>query len=308
MKIALYGGNGFIGRRLRDHLLAHGHTVLTLSRSNQPGVSAKHTHSTTAPGDAKAMRTLLEGVDVLFHLASDSTPGSTHLNPVREGTANILPSLELLALLQDLPQLRLIFVSSGGAIYHADEDMEASTENSTLSPRSYYGAGKIALEFFIDAYRQQTGNAATILRPSNLYGPGQYAKQQFGIVPTLLTAIREGKPFTIWGDGSARRDFLYIDDFLSLCDRVVVGMRATDTMTILNAGSGEGASIHELCELAEKVTERTLCRNFAPQRGVDMPVAHLDSTSAQELLNWSAKTNLKRGLELTWRWFQEYRP
>ena len=303
MKIAILGGSGFIGRRLRDSLLAGGHCVLTIGRSSQPTVSSRHSHATTTPGDREAMRALLEDVGVLFHLACDSTPGSTRLNPVPEGTANILPSLELLAVLQDLPALRLVFVSSGGAIYRAGTGMPPSKEDSALSPRSYYGAGKLALELFIEAYHHQTGNAAMILRPSNIYGPGQRAKQQFGIVPTLLSALRDGKPFTIWGDGSARRDFLYIDDFLDLCHRVISREWPREPASIFNAGSGDDVSILELCDLVENISGRTLDRHFAPQRGVDMPSAQLDTEKARQALGWSAGTPLRLGLEQTWQWF-----
>lgn len=249
------------------------------------------------------MRHLLQDIDVLFHLACDSTPGSTRLDPVAEGVANILPSLELLTVLQDLPTLRLVFVSSGGAVYTADNGALPSREDCPVSPRSYYGAGKLALERFIEAFHHQTGNAAVILRPSNLYGPGQRARRQFGIVPTLMKALHAGEPFTIWGDGSARRDFLYIDDFLDLCRCVIGAPWQGDSVAILNAGSGESVSIIELCDLAERVTGRKLHREFAPRRGVDMPIARLDTEKARETLGWAARTQLPQGLESAWRWF-----
>ncbi|MHA7816694.1 MAG: NAD-dependent epimerase/dehydratase family protein [Pseudohaliea sp.] len=303
MKVAIFGGCGFIGRELMNDLLARGHEVLTIGRSGQPGVAPGHSHSTTAPGDRAGMLALLEDVDTLFHLACDSTPGSTRLAPVAEGTANILPSLELLEILQGLPALRLVFVSSGGAIYRPGADTPPSREDSALSPRSYYGAGKLALELFIEAYQHQTGHAAVILRPSNIYGPGQRARRQFAIVPTLLTALRDGTPFTIWGDGSARRDFLYIDDFLDLCHRVITDDQDREPGTIFNAGSGRDVSILELCDLVERVSGRTLHRTFAPRRGVDMPIARLATEKAQVTLGWSARTPLRLGLEQTWRWF-----
>jgi len=308
MNIAIFGGSGFIGSRLRDDLLDRGHSVLTISRSPQSPRSSKHTHSSMSAEDHEGMRSLLHGVDVLFHLASDSTPGSTRLKPEFEGTANLQPSLALLSVLQGLPGLCLVFVSSGGAVYRAGENLQPSTEESPLSPCSYYGAGKLAMELFIEAYQQQTGNAAIILRPSNLYGPGQYAKRQFGIVPTLLAAARDGSTFTIWGDGSARRDFLYIDDFLDLCDRAIAPDGASRPLAVFNAGSGEGVSILELCHLVEQVTGRPLRREFAPQRGVDMPVARLDTDKARIALGWSAQTRLEHGLERTWQWFLESRP
>ena len=308
MKVAILGGGGFIGRKLTHDLLARGHRVLTIGRRGQPAMAPGHSHSTTTPGDRAGMLALLEDVDNLFHLACDSTPGSTRMDPVAEGSANILPALEWLEVLQALPALRLVFVSSGGAIYRPGAGMAPSREDSAVSPRSYYGAGKLALELFIEAYQHQTGNAAVILRPSNIYGPGQRARRQFAIVPTLLTALRDGTPFTIWGDGSARRDFLYIDDFLDLCHRVITHDRGREPGTIFNAGSGSDVSILELCDLVESVSGRTLQRSFAPQRGVDMPIARLATDRARQSLGWSAQTPVRLGLERTWQWFLKNSP
>lgn len=308
MKLAILGSSGFVGHKLAGDLLARGHQVLTVSRGVQPRVSQAHKHATMPEGNPAEIRALLADVDLLFHLACDSTPGSTRLNPVAEGAANVLPFLHLLEALQDLPKLRLVFVSSGGAIYRADSDMPPSKEDSALSPHSYYGAGKLTLEFFIEAYHNQTGNGAFILRPSNLYGPGQRPRQGFGIVPTLLTALRDGLPFTIWGDGSARRDFLYIDDFLDLCNRTITHDWTSQPAAVINAGAGESISILKLCDLVEQVTGRGLHRNFAPQRDIDLPVARLDMGKAQATLGWSARRSLQQGLENTWEWFLKARP
>ncbi len=86
-------------------------------------------------------------------------------------------------------------------------------ESSSIAPRSYYGAAKCAVEHLFRAYHAQTGHTVLIVRPPNIYGPGQLPKRQFGIVPTLMRCAQDGTEFEIWGDGSTIRDFLYIDDF-----------------------------------------------------------------------------------------------
>jgi len=308
MNIAILGAGGFVGGRLTRHLLAVGHRVLTITRTAQTPLGPGHTPVSAAIGDREALRPLLENSDFLFHLACDSTPGSTHHRPTAEGTDNILPSLALLALLQELSRPCLVFVSSGGAIYRADPGSPPSDEGSPVAPKSYYGAGKLAVELFIEAYQQQTGNRAVILRPSNLYGPGQHAKRQFGVIPTLLRAARDGSPFEIWGDGSARRDYLYIDDFLDLCQRVIAGDGEDRPLEVFNAGSGEGATILELCDRVEAITGRPLQRAFGPGRTVDMPVARLDTGKVQRTLGWQARTGLDEGLERTWQWFLDNSP
>ena len=304
MNIVILGGSGFIGSRLSRFQLEAGNRVVTVSRSRMPSMGSGHTHLDITLNDRQSMLTLLEDADFLFHLASDSTPGSSRLQPALEGINNILPTLQLLDVMQQRSRPCLVYVSSGGAIYRQDPDVTAFEESCATLPMSYYGAGKLAIEAFIAAYNQHTGQRALILRPSNIYGPGQQLKKQFGIVPTLFTALTRQEPFTIWGDGSAVRDFLFIDDFLHLCHRIIAHSWPTHCLETFNAGSGTGASINHLCELVEAVTGRKLEKHYVEPRGVDVPSVILNSDRAHRELRWKATTELQSGLGATWLWHQ----
>ena len=307
MNIVVLGGSGFIGSRVSRSLLEAGHRVTTVSRSRLPLMGPGHLHMDITLNDRHTTMAMLEDADYLFHLAGDSTPGSSRLQPALEGINNILPTLQLLEVMQQRQRPCLVFVSSGGAIYRNPPETDRFDEESATLPMSYYGAGKLAVEAFIKAYNQQTGQRAIILRPANLYGPGQQVKKQFGIVPTLFSAIGEDRPFTIWGDGTATRDYLFIDDFLDLCHRIVAHEWAPDCLEVFNVGSGEGCSINTLCSLVESVTGHTLKREYVDPRGVDIPAVVLNCDRVHAALGWRAQTPLETGLGATWLWHQDKR-
>jgi UDP-glucose 4-epimerase len=304
MNIVILGGSGFLGSNLVRHLHSEGHFVHSVSRSPNPVLGPGHRHSDLTLDDRRSLLPLLEDADFLFHLASDSTPGSSRLQPVLEGMNNLMPTLQLLESLQQRTLPRLVYISSGGAVYNPQASSAPFSETAATLPQSYYGAGKLAAEAFIAAANRQTGQPALILRPSNVYGPGQRAKKQFGIVPTLLGAIRKEQAFTIWGDGSAIRDYLFIEDFLDLCSRLLHQEWAEDCLELFNCGSGQGLSVNQLCDSVEQVTGRQLQRKYESPRGVDTPAVTLNCERAAQRLGWSAATPLDSGLGKTWQWFR----
>ncbi len=303
MKSVILGGSGFLGQRLTQQLCDQGQRVATVSRSPLKSIGPLHQHRDVTLDDRRALSSLLEDADFVFHLASDTTPGVSRLQPALEINNNLLPLAGLLECLQERRGAMLVYISSGGAIYEAHQN--TLPEDSAKLPASYYGAGKLAAEALIQAYHQQTGHGAVILRPANIFGPGQVPKKQFGIVPTLCHCLLNDKPFTLWGDGSAVRDYLYVEDFLRLCQDITHHAWPDTTLEILNVGTGKGYSILSVCKLLEQVSGRTLSIDTMPPRGVDTPSVLLDCSHARSLLGWEAQTSLEDGLVETWRWFSQ---
>ena len=174
-----------------------------------------------------------------------------------------------------------------------------------LSPLSYYGAGKAALEKFICAYCRQTGNNAVILRPSNVYGPGQKFREGFGIIPTTLKNLLDGKVVPVWGRGDAVRDYLYIDDFIDFCCKMLneEGAYRDRDADVYNIGSGKGYSIEELMQMIEKITGLEIARTPMAARTIDVQRVVLNSAKAEKKFAWLAQTDLETGIEKTWQWF-----
>ncbi len=305
-QILLLGATGFVGQHLLWALQNHSLETHVIARHAhilpiQPGV---HYHATSLD-DTACLTRILPHCQTVIHLASASTPGSSALQPVFEAEHIILPTLRFLEVLQDYPSIHLIYLSSGGAVY-GNTDHPFIPEQTTLSPLSYYGASKVAIEQFIQAFCQQLHRPATILRPSNFYGPGQPYRPGFGIIPTIFHHLRIQKPLSIWGDGNIIRDYLYIDDLTRLCEHLITHHSSNNTVKIYNVGAGQGHSLNQLCELIEEVTGQKIQRNYQTARQVDVRRVVLDCHQVCKDHQWFPKINLKTGLKLTWEWFQHH--
>lgn len=300
-KVLVVGAAGFIGQHLVRALVSGGAQVLAQVHQRQgdfgPGVQ-----TVTADTAAEA---LLHGCDVVVWLASGTTPAGSASDPLLELSSNLGPLLKLLQALQTQPDCHLLHVSSGGTLY-GDVDQPAS-ESLAAHPRSYYAAGKAAAEHFIEAWCQQHSGMATVLRPSNVYGPGQTLHGGFGVIPAAMTCLRDGKPMTLWGDGKSLRDYLYIDDFIAAC-MAALQQPSPQDLRVFNVCSGQATSLKQLLTLIEQVAGRTLQRDQRPARVVDLHRVLLDGARIRQALGWTPRTNLHDGLQHTWRWLNATQP
>jgi UDP-glucose 4-epimerase len=299
------GAYGFIGRHLHAALGAAGvATIVGTHRLPRDRATLASPHVDMA--DAAAVRQVLGAVDCVIHTASGSTPGGSAGRPFAELDCNLGPTLALLELLQEYPNIRLVYLSSGGSLY-TRETAGAATEESAVFPRSYHGATKLAIESFILALHTQYGNDATIIRPSNVYGPGQIPRSGFGIVPTGFDHMLHERPMTIWGDGLATRDYVYVDDVVELCV-AMLRAEAPEGVEIFNASSGIGTSLNALLECMELASGLALRRAYTPARAIDARRVVIDSRKANEKYDWSARTSLDDGIMRTWKWLTSSRP
>lgn len=301
-RILVIGGEGFIGRSLCQAIIRGGYQVQSMSRSRASDALCGIAEIRCDGRSPEGIAPLLEHCDLVVHLASASTPGSTAGKPMEEIEVNLLPTLRLLQTMQSYPSLPLLFLSSAGSLY-GGRATDAFTEADEVRPRSYHGAGKAAAENFIGAWSRQFERSAVILRPSNVYGPGQQKRQGFGIVPHALDALLNNKPLAIWGDGSSERDYLYIDDLVTLCQAIIEAQMAPG-LSIFNAGSGISVSLNELFEIMEGVTGRQLQRQYEPMRSVDADRVAVDTDLAQRTFGWRPQTPLAIGIEQTWNWLR----
>lgn len=301
MRIAVLGGGGFIGRATCARLAARGHEVMALLRRPVNGLAVSCQVSDFT--DPAQFRQVLQGCDWLVHAAAGSTPGSTPGQPRAEIDANLAVSLALIEALQSVSGCGVLYLSSGGTVY-GDCSEAPVGEAWPLRPRSYHGAAKAAIELFLSAYASQYGGAVVVLRPSNVYGPGQGRRGGFGIVPTALTAALSGEPVTLWGDGSTVRDYLYIDDLVELME-IVLRAGAFQGFSVFNAASGEAVSLVELLDMVDAVVGRPVGRVLQPGRRVDVPRITPSAEAVRDAYGWRAEIPLIEGLRRTWAWFRQ---
>ena len=276
--VLLLGGTGFIGQALATRLRQRGTEVQVVGRKEVPRLDEFLPHCST-----------------VIHLASATTPGTSSAQPSLE-QANLDLTRHLLQRLQKQPDTHLIYFSSGGTVYGNPMQLPVH-EDSAIAPISPYGAAKIAQENICKNLRTH-GNAVTILRPSNAYGPSQTPKSGFGLVRTLLEHARMGTTMEIWGDGENMRDYLYIDDIVESTLRL---MRLPQHSGTYNLGSGIGHSVNQVKNLVEQVTGLPVKTIFRPARGIDVRAVVLNTTRLCTQLDWQPRVGLAQGLASTWQ-------
>lgn len=300
--ILVIGAGGFVGTALSARLLQEGETVHRLQRTPAPSSGPNDRVHIASLDDAELLHAILPACDRVVHLASSSTPASTANAPVLEAELNLMPTLRLLELLREHPQARLVFASSGGTLY-GNPGLDSASEGVPLETLSCHGAGKLAAEAFLQAFHHQTGRDVTVLRPSNLYGPGQALRSGFGLIRNMLEHARRGSALQIWGDGESVRDFLYIDDMVEACIRVLRGQ--TGGWRVFNVGAGVGHSVNEIRTLVEAVTGVTIPAVRHPARAGDVRRIVLDSRKLQDACGWRPSVTLLQGVERTWHWLKD---
>lgn len=302
------GGAGFIGSHLAEALAQQGHRVKVFDRPHLDRLplfaSAKGFEVFT--GDflnPYALAPALPGTEVVFHLVSTTLPKNSNDNPVYDIESNVLGSLRLLELCRQHGVRKLIFVSSGGTVYGVPRTTPLAEDHPT-EPLCSYGIHKLMVEKYLALAHRLHGLDYRILRPANLYGPGQRLDIAQGAVAVFLDRALRDEPIDIWGDGSAVRDYVYIDDAV---DAILKAASFEGAQRIFNIGSGKGASLNQLVAQIEKLLGRRVKVKHSPPRALDVPANVLDSSLAERLLGWRASTALDEGLRRTCEWLRAAR-
>ena len=289
--IILIGGNGFLGRAFVAHLAAQQREVHIIGRNDWESGQAKAL--------AKAMQSRQP---VVIDLAYATVPSSSFVDPVGDFTANLGAIIRHLEFAKDLVVDRYIFVSSGGTIY-GDQGDRPLGEEARKEPISPYGITKLASEHYVGMYRR-IKVPTLIVRPSNIYGPGQAPFRGQGLVATAFGMALHGKPLTLFGDGSQLRDYLFIDDFCASLDATLIRGAIGQSY---NLGSGKVTTAADLLSAIGSITARDglpLTIIPADTRPFDVKANLLDVTKMRDHLGVHSHVDLEDGLERTWRWMR----
>ncbi len=241
------------------------------------------------------LREALEGIDYVFHFISTTTPISSLENPLVEIDTNIRCSVELFQLCVEANVKKVIFASSGGAIY-GNIDTDLISEDTIPNPISPYAVGKLSIEKFLDYFREKSGLESVSYRISNPYGARQSLNSKQGVIPIFLNHVASGEPITIYGDGSMVRDYLYVKDAAQL----IVSSFEETRFNVYNVGSGTGVSLNELLETINSITGKIAKVHYvsAPSTFVERNV--LDTSRFVSEFGITSDTSLAQGIELTW--------
>lgn len=292
------GAGGFIGTNLCRMLARNGVSVTGFGRRSSIEQLAIHDWIEGDFADTVALARVLSGADVVVHLLGGSNPALSNNDPAAELRRALDESLGLIAAALEAGIGRLVFVSSGGAVYGSQHTIPI-TEDAPTNPISAYGVAKLTMEKLLGLYHLTHGLDYKILRVANPYGPFQRPDRPQGVVATMLYRAMTGVPIEMWGDGSVVRDYLHIDD---VCRALVQTGMSDCNDRVFNIGSGTGRSLRTVADDIARVLGRRLEIVHRPGRAADIPVNVLDIGRARAQLDWEPMVTWERGLADTATW------
>lgn len=305
--ILITGGAGFLGSHLADLFAAQGDRVIIIDHHKKdklrflPPSAEVHRLDFTDPHVREVIMDTRP--DVVFHLAAQISVTKSVIFPIEDAKRNVVASIRFLEWCKDAGVGKVVFASSGGAIY-GDHPLRPTPLLQDAQPLSPYGVGKQAFEHYLHSAEATHQIPWVSIRFSNLYGPRQQVAKPIGegnVISLFLDKLLVTKePFTVFGDGSASRDYLHVSDAAS-----VLAKAANASFSgMVNAGSGKEVNVNELVAHLTRIHGSEHPFVYAPDRPGEVYRSIIDPQSAQELLDWEAKIAFADGLQETYEWYK----
>lgn len=315
MRALVTGAAGFIGSNLVDRLLAEGFQVVgidNLSNGDPDNLTQATRLNRLSPGRfmflrldvlAPELRDVVAGTkpDVIFHLAAQVNLRASVTDPQFDARNNILGTINLCEASRHAGVRRIVYAASGGSRYGAPTTLPVG-ESCWVDPRSPYAVAKFAGELYVRAYAGMYGIEPICLALANVYGPRQNPRGEAGVIAVFASAIVVGHSVTIHGDGSATRDYVYVDDVV---DAFVRAARAPlGTTGVYNIGTGKQTTVAEVHRLIAAVLDGSVPPCFGAARIGELHTIALDATKAERELGWKPAVDLEEGIERTVGWLR----
>ena len=298
------GGAGFIGSHIAQSLVAAGHEVAVVDNLSIGKREYVPPAARLCPYDIKSREAYELITDwrpqVIVHLAAQMSVQVSVNDPVFDARENILGSLNLFQAAGQAGVAKIIFASTGGAIYGDDVPLPTREEH-LLRPECPYGVAKLAVEHYLHFYHRQFGIIPVILRFANVYGPRQNGLGEGGVVAIFIEKFLAGQQPVINGDGLQTRDFVFVGDV------VAANLLALDypQAGIFNLGTGLETDINTIYRKLKEYTGSSLAPVHGPPKPGEQRRSVLDCALARQHLGWQPETSLDEGLARTVAAFRE---
>jgi len=304
MIVLVTGGAGFIGSHIVDRLVARGHPVHIVDNLSTGQLALVNPVARLHHVDirsARLGRVFAEArPDVVVHLAAQMDVRRSVLDPMFDASVNVIGTLQLLEQCRRTSVKRVVFASSGGAIY-GDGAPIPTSEYEPLRPASPYGVAKLAGERYIAAWAALTGATCLALRYANVYGPRQNPQGEAGVVAIFASHLLAGEPCVVYGDGDQTRDYVYVEDVADATAEAVAQPAATG---VANIGAGVETTVNELYGRVAALAGVNPRPTHGPPRAGEQRRSALDASHAKTLLGWAPATPLDAGLRRTLDFFR----
>jgi UDP-glucose 4-epimerase len=306
VKILVTGGAGFIGSHVVDAYITAGHDVAVLdnlSTGREANVNpAAALHRVDVRNLAQVQNVVATfQPDLVNHHAAQSEVPKSVADPGYDAHVNVVGGLNVLRACVDNSVRKVIFSSTGGALY-GEPDVVPADEDHPLRPLSPYGTSKLSFEQYLGTFERTFGLRFTVLRYANIYGARQdFHAEEGRVVAVFASRMIEGKPVTIDGDGNQSRDMLHVGD-VAIANIAALDKGDGGTFHI---STGVPVTVNDLFRKLALLTEYKLEPRFGPGRKGDVYRIALDNARAKEQLGWEPRISLEDGLQLTVEYFRE---
>ena len=298
------GGGGFIGSHIVDALLARKYTVVVIddfSTGNEKNLhdnAAVIRRSITQP-----LQAIFDNChfDYVFHTAAQINLRHSIREPQADAMTNIIGSLNLLENCVRSGVKRVIFSSTGGAIYSPEESLPFS-ETSIAAPESPYGLAKLTIEHYLRIFNKIHGLPSTVLRYSNVFGPRQNAKGEAGVISIFIEKALKNEDMTIFGDGNQTRDFIYVDDV------VQANLLALDSSLdgTFNVSSNVQTSVNDIAhKILSSITDTKSKIVYGDPVAGELLHTKLCADKIKSF-GWNSAYDIDQGMQKTIAYFKEH--
>ncbi len=291
MKTLVTGGAGFLGSHIVDNLIDQGHEVIVIDNLSSGSIANINPKAEFHKVDLKDSEEIIANneIDLVIHCAAQTDVRVSLADPLKDMKENIENSLILLENMRKFDVNKIIFLSTGGALYNMEAYSQPYAETDPVNPQSPYGIAKYTIENYLNFYKNYHNFSTCILRLANVYG----ARNEKGVIYNFKQAIKEGKPITIFG-GSQTRDFIHVSDVVSAIDyatdQVLKGRMYVD---VFNVGTGVKTSLDTLASLLNGTD--IIRGNRLPGEIIDTSL----NSSRLRHLGWEPRMELKEGLAIS---------
>jgi UDP-glucose 4-epimerase len=305
-KCLVLGANGFIGSHLVDSLVERGKEVRAFDRFSDGKTIFEMTDAVEImPGDflnRSDLARAIKGVDFVFHFISTTTPATAESDPLIDIETNVRMSVELFQECVNEGVKKVIFASTGGAVYGDLPDRDILAEDDATLPVSPYAIGKLTIEHYLRYFEKKFDLTSVTYRISNPYGERQSMVAKQGVIPIFLHHIYKHEPITVLGDGSMVRDYLYVKDVAELISQSF----ESASRPVYNLGSGTGVSVNGLIESIQEVTGQQVRIEYRPKPATFVQKVVLNTDRFKSEFNLEPEVCLDAGLRKTWGYIKNY--
>jgi UDP-glucose 4-epimerase len=303
MKVLVTGGAGFIGSHIVDRLVDEKYKVVVvddLSTGKQEYINKKAKFYKLDIQDKR-----LEGIfkkekpDYVNHQAAQKDVRVSVSDPIYDARINILGTINILQNCIKYNVKKLIFASTGGAIYGEQETFPAPETHPTR-PVSPYGITKLVAEHYMQYYKTIYGLDYVSLRYSNVYGPRQDPYGEAGVVAVFTQKMLNGGQPVINGDGEQTRDFVYVGDVV---EANILAMKNSTQENIFNIGTGIETTVNQIFNHLREIINPNIQEKHNPPKKGEQRRSVIECSRAKSVLHWEPKTSLIDGLQKTFKYF-----